>query len=342
MKYISAILLITILFSCKKQEIQKPVVEEMVSSIRGVETFGADLFIPEKITGWGYSYFGIRAKQPAIDNAFIVPHRFAVSMGLPEGQTIATLDYDCPIINIATQRKDGLNDFILPTTMGTYDPTIRGYLYEGVLGLSLFKNGLPVWNNYKRGYNVINTNRSDIAQDSLVRYYGADTTFISAQFGDVYRNFVPLPFVNNGTLIADTGKYLLVVHVNPQQRFTESNYSNNISTLPVTVGLNNTVVIDEAAIQANRVNSPIRITATANNIRGKKSVTLNMECPYHGTGVYHEFQIKKNGVIVQDDWYLETWTDNNVQGNPKNSIYEASIKIDGLQQSEFKRAIWAK
>ena len=264
------------------------------------------------------------------------------------------LRYRCPIENIGVASAN----FYSPLLPYQNDTHFSGadFIYElhkdssGVfhgitnpqfLYRAVFQNGLPVSlpaDNYKISWegldlqNIYNYNPA-LNNQTILNYYGfGDTIVLHPMFFDEYQNDVKLP--EN-----PLGKYVVVITVNQedysthQRLFRENDYSNNTVMLPVQVNGLGPATVDESALVENTPR-PVDSLLASSSGKGKiRTVIVHWVCPYHKfVGVIHKFQIKKNGVIIGDNLWGDSFTDVAKIG----TTYGVAIKIEGLGISPFK------
>jgi hypothetical protein len=333
------------LYSCETpEEVSVKDTNEQMSKIGDV-TKTPDLYIPESESGWaGYGIrpdgtygtfdktLGLRiprflaANYPSLTqdcNPVIVNQ----NGGLP------LLEYSCYIANGAPIDYSGQNDFAVNMEEdGIILETNGDYNFPGMLSIVTYQNGLPVAETIKQTF-WLSPNQTKLGYDDLL-----GTNFIypfmglPAGTGDLYYNKAQVK----------PGLNLIVVEINPDLEINESNYNNNVSTLPVnvTMGSNSyfnywigSATVDTEAILDNRTRTPNNIVVTKKFTGRDKFVKLDWDCPYHAPiYVKHYFTIKKNGVVIANNVLDSDYTEV-VSGNYRTSTYEITTKVVGLRES---------
>jgi hypothetical protein len=232
--------------------------------------------------------------------------------------------YNCPIANALPFDYTGASDFVVCKPCDSASDGLPGYTFHGMLAIEVFQNGLPVSITKKESYAIVNTDRRNGIQSSLIKSWNrvapVDTMYISAGCADTYRNYGK----------AFEGKNVIVVIINPDLAIHERNYDNNASSLPISIG-NGSAVVDLSALDENVPHAATNLTATIS--KGKvKILTLNWDCPYHEpTYVYHDFTLRQDGVVIATGFdtssYQLTLT------NGQKHLYEIIINIKGLGSS---------
>lgn len=233
------------------------------------------------------------------------------------------LIYNCPIGNKAPQRADHKSDLVIDMIADGIVTGTGGYAFKGFLGRALFQNGLPVFPVVKEVFRVENSDYTNGFNYSLEGHYGADTMAIGARAADNYTNRARV--VQNEDGSAKDGKYLLVVEINPDRLVYETNYDNNISTLPFTVQ-SGAAALDLSATDENKTHPATGLTG----VRAKGRILLDWECPYHEPiYVKHWFTIYKNGVLLKDNIEDSNYEDK----GGKKAEYTIFINVPGLGRS---------
>ena len=318
---LAALILIT---ACSKK--QTEFIEQAALPVarlsQSLATPGPDLRVVSFSTEYdGYANgIGLRSGNLRISR-ILVSQTEAKVFGFPLGELIRVVSYDCPIENISAQGKE--NDFVLDLSdNGTANGS--GYYIDGLLSLALFQNSLPVMPELKQSFQLQTTSVKVGYDWKLHTNYQWDTSFIHAQALDKYRNMVRVPEGN--------GTYILAVQVNPNKKFFETDYTNNVSTLPFRI--ENDAIYLEPTLTGKAL--PVTDLTATYSLRGKdKNVFLDWECPYHEPiYVTHSFTIYKNGVLLADHIHESNFTDY-VKGSTRNiSTYEVFINVVGLERSE--------
>ena len=340
-KNILTLLLTSTIWSCSTDE---QIVNNQSTERIGDATKNPDLYIPEFESGWkGYGItsngtygeinetIGIRVPNYlAENNAGLTQDSYAVvsPLGYP------MLNYSCYIANGAQIDYSGANDFIVDRVAdGIPQETNGDYLFPGMLSITTFQNGLPIGEVIKQSFWVAPTNQKIGFDDTLARDHRLDNPnnmFIWAGTADLYFNKARV----------NQGKNLIVVEINPQLEINESNYTNNVSTLPVNVDLTQSIynwvgigILDLSAISENQTIPPSNPIVTKNFQGANKFINIDFDCPYHEPiYVKHYFTIRKNGVIVADkidhSEYRETF-----KGNYRTATYTITTTVIGLGES---------
>jgi len=242
--------------------------------------------------------------------------------------------YACPLGNVADTASSLLypdgsaNDFVVDRSNdGIIDTvySVYNYQYPGMISIRIYQGGQRLFTTLKQDYWVVNTNHID-GYEFYPRTYRGDTMYISAMSADFYVNYARLPSTVPGT--ADAGKYVVVVEVNPEKIVTESNYDNNIGTLPFRVE-NNLPILDLTAIAENKPVPVTNLTAVKKLTGNPKTVTLTWQ--------------NNNGSVPRPDDVYEVWENgqfkakvlggtyvSTVSGSWKQSTYSVFYKIAGL------------
>jgi len=294
----------------------------------GIQTNTPDLIIVEKEFDWAFRPNGFGIRIPFYnDGTYRVEYK-AKTFGGTELDTVFT--YSCPIANIAEQRADGTTDFVVNKEEDGFQNGSGGYDFEGMLSITTFQNGLPVGEVIKQTFDVAPTHTKLDFNYLLETNYEEPFMAIPARTADMYTN----------RAVVRSGKQVVVIQVNPNLLINESNYDNNVSTLPINVTItgtdNNllgTAVVDESAIAENQTIPPSELTATRSRVRGRTHVFLDFHCPYHAP-IYanHHFTIKRNGVVIADNLEHSEFTDV-MNGNPQTVTYEITTTVIGLGES---------
>ncbi len=293
-----------------------------------------DLYIPELEAGWVYWDDGFGLGNPPYDNGTYGISYSPITFNSTIRDTVVT--YTCPIANGASLDYSGQNDFVINKAEDGFVNGSGGYYYLGMISITTFKNGLPVGQVIKTSFDIEATDsKIGYNPDLQINYNApffpnAPFMFIPAQTADVYTN----------RAIARSGKILVVVEVNPDLEVHESNYNNNVSSLPlnVTIGtsannLLGSAVKDESARLENKTHPPTNVIVTKKFTGKDKFVKLDWECPYHEPiYVKHWFTVKKNGVVVADKIDNSDYTEI-IRGNYTTSTYQIIINVVGLGAS---------
>jgi hypothetical protein len=272
--------------------------------------------------------FGIRAPMNYLLNNY--------SVGKNETTGMAELTYNCPIANKAPIDYSGQNDFVVCMPCdGITNETSAQYQFEGMLSIVTFQNGLPIGETIKQSFWVTPTDwmvgynyNQQVRWDVTDGLYNNKYMMIPAGTADSYGNRAPVK----------EGKCLIVVEINPDLLITESNYNDNVSTLPVNISSLTdsvgTAVLDLSAIDENKTHPPTNIIITKNFKGANKTITLDWDCPYHAPiYVKHWFTLKKNGVVIADKFDESIFVDT-VPGSFKSATYEIIIHVTGLGESQ--------
>jgi hypothetical protein len=333
LKLITALCIFATLFSCSTDE--EIVKSENYSKI-GIQTNTPNLVITEKEFDWQFkpNGFGIRIPFYA-DGTYKVEYKAKV-FGGTELDTVFT--YFCPIANIAQQVADGSTDFVVNKEEDGFANGSGGYDFEGLLSITTFAPGengyyLPIAEVIKQTFDVSPTHLKNDFNYLLENYYTEPFMAIPARTADMYTN----------RAVVRSGKQVVVIEVNPNLLINESNYDDNVSTLPINVTItgtdNNflgTAVVDEGILLGNLTAPPSNIVVTKNFQGRNKFVKIDWECPYHESleqpyYVKHHFTVKKNGVIVADKIDHSEYTET-VRGNYQNATYTITTTT-GLGES---------
>jgi hypothetical protein len=304
----------------------------------GDPTKTPDLYIAEfdpasKWQGWDEEV-GLR-NPPYDDGTFAIYPRMELNYQ-------AALHYSCFIANGAPIDYTGQNDFVvcMPCDGITNEQSAQ-YQFPGMISIVTFQDGLPIGEVIKQSFWVLPTDwmtgydyNQQIRWDVTDGLYNQRYMFIAAGTADNY---------GNHALIKE-GKNLIVVEINPDLLITESNYNNNVSTLPVNVGplTNNQgkALLDLTAIEANKTRPAFNVVVTKNFKGADKYVNLNWDCAYHDgvllpngeiTKYYvkHHFTVKRNGVVIAENLEpseLKIKED----GRFKSAEYSITIHVTGL------------
>lgn len=305
-----------------------PTLEILPTNTIGVEGQEPDLYIPEYETGWKFwNAYGIRANA---EQWLSITDRFADSswaeaFHIPVGSSVRSIGYNCPIGNKAPIDTTGKNDFVVCRSCdGIYNTYYGSYDFPGMLAIELFKDGLPVSSGVKNNFFVSNTDMTEEFYNSLrqgykFRNYGADTMWIGAGRGDIYTNWIP---------VEGNGKFVLVAIINPDGVIHERDNENNAGSLPLNI-VDYNGSYDITALETNKTKPATNFNA---KFSGKdKTITLTWSCPYDAKPVYHYAVIKKDDIIIADDFYGHTFTEK-VSNNQKHT-YSITIDVLGLGES---------
>jgi hypothetical protein len=273
----------------------------------------------------GY-YFGILAQGPYLALNYQI-------YGTPEPENY--IEFYCPVENLG-----------MPSN-NTWSPLVwTGTDYSGAdfvwnapitdsnfLVTTIFKNGLPISTDYKgptvgwqgedgdhiSSYNPVLDNRTYLT-------YPITGGVLHPMFSDTYLQYRQLDST-------PSGKYALVVTYNAesytthQRLFREYRYDNNTAVAGFMVD-GSSIHWDSTAIAEN-IPKPVS-NLVAKYSKGKiKTITLNWISPYDGTGVIHKYRIKRDGVVIADDQWNNTYLDM-MPPNAKTITYTVETKIEGL------------
>lgn len=252
-----------------------------------------NLYIPEAETGWlGYALMGLRTAYKRMEFAngvWKLKYDCVIANGVKNATSF--IDFDGkqngqPRDFVVCRPCDGIKD---QYETNTYD-------FPGMLKLTLFSGGKVVGSVLKQQFWVENNRERVNFPWANQHYYGMDTMYIFRGAGDNYFNSMPIPSDANNQPIA--GKYALKVEVNPDKVITESDYTDNVSFLPVSINGTN-VVTDETALLENKPFAAAWVECKL--LRGKlKGVSLkwsNVEC--------ENYCIERNGQMIKV-WYNGT------------------------------------
>ncbi len=299
----------------------------------GVNGTICELYVPEHEFGWQYYPNGLGLRT---QDDYIV-RRTATNDTL--------VDYFCYIANKLpanpAEYYTGQHDFVSNMAEdGIYNPTNNSYNFPGMLSIVTFcpdENGyyLPIGEVIKQRFHVIPTDfRQEIDPYSIVLYDSDIFMAIQAGTADNYDNKAK----------AQEGKNLVVIEVNPDLEIEETDYTNNVSTLPLNITFQpiagNVVghgTVDLSILNELKVVPPSNTIVTKTKVRGERFVKLDWGCPYHGHGEHpfyakHWFTVKRNGVIIYDKEDLSEFTDK-IQGNPASVTYTITTTVTGLGTS---------
>jgi len=322
-KIIILLLLSTFIFSCSVDE---PFVKEE-KRVQNVERIGnlnnVNLNIPELELDWQYMYAGLGIRSEGVYPVFY--DQLGRQM----------LRYSCWIANQAPRPTEGdlsRNDFVSKMSEDGIPSTIYyGYYdFEGMLSITTFQNGLPIAQIEKQSFAVYPTDYKVGVNPNELRMYGADTMYINSGSADLY--------VNRGRV--NQGKNVIVVEVNPDRQINETNYDDNVSTLPVNV-VGSQGFLDLSALAENQTIPPSDIRAPRSRNKGKTYVALDWNCPYHAHKptpdsepiyVKHYFTVKRNGVAIATNLEHSEFTDV-INGNPQIINYTITTTVTGLGES---------
>jgi len=343
MKKILLTLFVILVASCSPEE-QTINLSTTLSRPIGIQTKTPDIKIPED--DGGYVRYGVRpdGTYGQIERRIGVrlPHYKASEHPLLTQDSYPVyrvndtlvLTYPCHIANIAEFDITGQNDLVIDRVAdGIPEVETGDYLMEGMLSITTFRNGLPYAKVEKQSFWVASNVYAMGFDDLLGINYGLineNYMWIWAQTADLYYNKAKVPL----------GKSLIVIEFNPDKFINESNYNNNIATLPVNV-IPQTIYqwnaighLDLSAIEENKTIPPSNIIVTRRVERGKKIVKLDWSCPYHEPNyVKHWFTVKRDGVIKYDGKDLSEFEDKTIQGNPHTLVYTITTTVKGLGES---------
>lgn len=337
MKKILLLLIAILIASCSPDE-QITTYQSKIGDI----TKTPDLYLPEAESGWaGYGIrpdgtYGVYDKTLGlrIPRFTIANYPFLIQDCNPviasQDGTLPLLQYSCYIANGAPIDYSGQNDFAVNMEEDGIILEENGdYNFPGMLSIVTFQNGLPIAETIKQTF-WLGPNQTKLEYDDLL-----GTNFIypfmglPAGTGDLYYNKAKVK----------PGLNLIVVEINPDLEINETNYNNNVSTLPVnvTMGTNSyftywvgSATVDTEAILNNRTIPPSNVIITKKFTGRDKFVKLDWECPYHEPiYVKHWFTVKKNGIVVADkidhSEYIEI-----VSGNYRAATYTITTTVVGL------------
>ena len=308
---IGAFLLALTIFSCSADE---QIVENQNKA--NVQGKVGDLIIVGLEYDWQFRPNGFGIRVPFYTNGTYPISYRETTFGGAILDTVIT--YSCPIANIAPQVADGSTDFVVDKVASGIANGSGGYDFPGLLSITTFQNGLPVGQVIKQTFDVSPTHVKNDFDWTLENYYDEPFMAIPARTADMYTN----------RAIVRSGKQVIVVEVNPDGLFEETDTTNNISTLPINVtisGASNellgTAVLDLSALDENKTIPPSEIVVTKNFQGRNKFVKIDWHCPYHEPiYVKHHFTVRKNGVIVADKIDHSEFTDF-VKGNFTSATY---------------------
>lgn len=273
---------------------------------------GVNLNIPELEMDWQYMYAGLGIRSEGV---------YPISIDTQGNQM---LRYSCWIANKASVDYLGANDFVSKMSEdGIPSSVYYGYYdFQGILSITTFQNGLPIAQIEKQSFAVYPTDYKNGVNPQQLRTYGADTMYINAGSADLYLNRARV----------NQGKNLIVVEINPDLQIFETDYTDNVSTLPVNVqGAQG--VLDLSVIDENKTIPPSNIYFERTRVKGKTKVFLNWDCPYHEPFyVKHWFTVKRNGQIVYDGEDVSEFTDL-FNGNPQITIYTITTTVKAIGES---------
>jgi hypothetical protein len=308
MKKLLFIILVLTLISCSVDE--QIVKSESYSKIGNNNN--VNLNIPEKEMDWQYMPDGLGIRSEGTYPVFL------------DINNKLMLRYSCWIANQAQANPTGANDFVSKMSEDGIPSTIYyGYYdFNGMLSITAFQFGFPISQVEKQSFAVYPTDYKNGVNPSELRTYGVDTMYINGGSADLYLNRAPV----------NQGKNLIVVEINPDRQIFETNYDDNVSTLPVNVN-GNQGVLDLSAIAENQTIPASELTAVRSRSKGKTYVDLDWHCVYH-TPIYvsHYFTVKRNGVIVATNLEHSEFTDS-FNGNPQSTTYTITITVKGLGES---------
>jgi hypothetical protein len=330
-KFTLVLLLATFIISCSTDEQFIKTSNERT----GIQTNNPDLVITEQEYDWAFRPNGFGIRIPFYnDGTYRVEYK-AKTFGGTEMDTVFT--YSCPIANIAQQMADGSTDFVVNKEEDGFVNGSGGYNFEGMLSITTFQNGLPVGEVIKQTFDVTPTHTKLDFNYLLENYYEEPFMAIPARTADMYTN----------RAVVRSGKQVVVIEVNPNLLINESNYENNISTLPINVTItgtdNNflgTAVLDLSALAENQTIPPSDLRAPRSRNKGKTYVALDWNCPYHAHRptpesepiyVKHYFTVKRNGVAIATNLEHSEFTDV-INGNPQTINYTITTTT-GLGES---------
>ncbi len=281
----------------------------------------------------------------------------AVNYGLPQvrlnttnyyGEVGNWLRYICPIANDGIPSGAAYSPFVYNPIDGKYSKA--DFIFKApithpdMLYRVVFQHGFPVSlpaDNYKQSLEIRDGEHTYLYNNAFstsayLNYYPwGDTSALHPGYLDIYFNDVRVP--EN-----PAGQYVTVITVNQEnyithaRLFNESRYDNNTVTLPVNIE-GSSVVIDESALADN---TPHPVDSLAYEFIGhgkKRKVVIDWACPYHKyKGVIHKFTIKKNGVVVSEKQWLDSYTDEVGPKVYQPITYEVFIEIEGLGVSAGK------
>ncbi len=312
---IGAFLLALIMLSCSADE--QFLQNQNKANVQGKV---GDLIIVGHELDWQFRPNGFGIRVPFYTNGTYPVSYQATTYG---GSTFdITVTYSCPIANIKEQRADGSTDFVVDKVASGIANGNGGYDFPGLLAITTFQNGLPVGQVIKQTFDVSPTHVKNDFDWTLENYYDEPFMAIPARTADMYTN----------RAIVRSGKQVVVVEVNPDGLFEETDTTNNITKLPLNVVLNGTTnenlgyaTVDESAYLEN-VTIPASEIVVTKNFQGRnKFVKIDWHCDYHEPiYVKHHFTIRKNGVIVADNFDLSEYTDF-VKGNFTSATYSITI-----------------
>lgn len=324
------LLLITILYSCSNDNLQdittlgsdsntKVKTGKNISRLALTTVRTPDLYVPEFETGWkNLSTIGLRV--PTYESYWkIFDSKLPMNLFIANKPPVTGIDYT------------GQSDFVYETE---YDYYSGGFNIIGLFRITSYVNGIPTEVNTSNYYSE--TTGTDILDggifSSLQTY--SNVYYLNSGLGrDLYNENQLRPSVVDGL-------NLIVIEINPDMLITESDYTNNVTTLPLMIsgGINGTAVLDLNAISANQTIPVVLSTnlKTTENLKGRtKSISFSWTSIYDTTNVkvkYH-FIIKKNGVVVVNNLTTNTYTEVLPNGKPTINTYEIITNVSGLGES---------
>jgi hypothetical protein len=323
MKKLLLLFLSIILYSCSGDDVitsanttaQKTKSTSKISSLTVTNVRTPDLYVPELETGWQYrGPIGLRLPTyPADVNTYWKVFNGKLPMYLfIANKPGTTIDYT------------GQSDFVYDAT---YDYYSGGYNIVGLFRITSYVNGIPTEVNTSNYYSentepdIVNGGVNGSLQTYSLAYY-----LNSGTARELYNESQLRPGVVDGL-------NLVVVEINPDRLINESDYTNNVTTLPLMV-TGDTAVLDLNAIAANQT-IPVVLSNNLKN-RSGKTITFSWTSVYDTTNVkvkYH-FIVKKNGVVVADNLTKNSYSEV-LRGKPtsKSNIYEIITSVNGLGES---------
>lgn len=310
------LMVILFLVSCRKMAVEIPIEQTVESQQRTIGDIARtpDLIIETMSNEYdGYSTgFGL--------------HYTASNFSVYQSNLKWYLRYNCPIANIAQQGTQ--NDFVVDMSNDGIPIGSGGYNFPGLLAISIFQDGLPVFPVKKETFQNQTTAFKNNYNWNIHTTYQWDTAFIHAQGADRYINTVQV----KGSDTPEDSKYLVVVEVNPELFIRESRYDNNVSVLPARIS-DGIGYLDFSATDENKTRSATNLTGIYNGKGKSKHVALDWDCPYHEPiYVKHWFTVKRNGIIIAENLHDSQYSDP-VTGNFRVAKYEVIVNVPGLGAS---------
>ncbi len=337
MKKLLTFLMVFAFFSCQKDKDQLAdlQIEERASVAQVTAPSGytigdtskrPNLYIPISEAGWAYNplvglYPGFKSITAINDTSVEFGYACYIANGIKNFDAAQAFPFDY----------SGNKDFVScrPCDRVADPYSTRDYNFPGMLSVKAYGFGKVVSTLEKQNF-YVGPNYTRVGFDFLKQisynWFRSDTMYIPWGCGDNYFNRITLPATGG---VVKEGYYVVKVHVNPDSVIRESDYSDNISYLPVYVQ-GTSVRVDTNALNV----APQAPSFNECKIqRGKlKGVSLKWE------GEADAYCVERNGVMIVKWLYGKQYLDINGTTNDSYRIIsrvEYNRRLGGY--TDFKK-----